>query len=836
MERNSKSNASGSAQASPATPRSKSKSLSILHNPLDGAMVQDEPPVPKLPSAHRLTFADTTVVVPPPPLPIGGIKEIKHIKEGKERKESPSTSKSAIAGSVSVVQAIPTASASPVLNKRPTIKRSYSLKTPSLSANFERKTSNKDITKKPFSTGIISRDEEEEEEEEEEFGHAAHQHHSVPKLPGQNQNQQQPSVNNLVSTSNSPSLPPTPSHVPESQQVSFNQSRGEQFPEENHSHHGLATHFGTHPPKEDHNSSESSGIEAQKHPDGKRRGSILTTASNSIKRSISRSKKPTDTSIKSHGSSLNLSSDMLSRALASYDKYRARAMPDASFLKLPSIGYYNLIHAVLGSLGKVGFVTGTGATCLIAKEYVASSLVKKGKGVSLATVAVPPSNFNPPEGATLRLLFVGSLFVVEGAMWYLILLMQWTPVSTELGIFDCIPATYPTRPTLLKNVPGFLQGDTSLGVLYNYGLPLQDGLIGGWAAWPLAAPSRKFDVERNGLIYAYSVTCGDLEVATPKSNNDIKHPHRIEFQLEQSELWTDRFYAVVKARFPAGHHSWRAHENEDVYQKCVVDYVMGEGHIKFTFVADEWEMVTGGQMDEIVLSGNQLLTKRDPGSVRFFDDVVQYVGSTTKHIETVDWFKEAFTDCMNETWYDPTQQGGLVNMFQWGAGYEESHYDLNQTWQGVAGAMGAMSHYILMQYNGSAVADCRYSGVQESGIIDIPDHVSAIMLVAVIVCFVTQSMQLLRWALTSGGGPKTDRVALVLNSPLLLLFHLRHSITSIIPDIKSGDHSTRSIRKHMKGIFVRLGEDKRTRGEAVGNLIIATPKNVVAMNDKREYN
>ncbi|KAI9330761.1 hypothetical protein BDR26DRAFT_922431 [Obelidium mucronatum] len=801
-----------SDHASPATPRSKSKSLSILHNPL-AALGSDGPPVPKLPSAHRLTFADAAVEVPPPvppsppPPPLGSANQMP-----------------------------------PPASKVATLKRSYSLKTPTLG----RRSSS--AHNGSFKTGIINRDEEEEEEAAaayEIITSAQRLPQSIPKVSSPTGSPGDWAKTTTTATATTAAAPAG-------------------------SHHGLGMIHVAHDVKpiitsdDDEELSVPTPIKLSVvSKSDKRRGSILAAASNSLQRTLSKaSKHKKDMSVKSHGSSLNISNDMLARTLRLYEKYRALIVNSGPFqfiygcavstkfqiyvftlfhtldlvlitVLLPSIGYYNLVHAVLGSLGKVGFFTGYGATYLIAKEYVASSLVKKGKGVPLSTVAVPPTQFNPPEGATLRTLFVGSLFVVEGAMWYLILLMQWTPVSTALGEFDCIPATYPTRPKLLANVPGFLQGDTSLGVLYNYGLPLQDGLIGGWSAWPLAAPSRKFDVEGPGIVYAYMVSCGDLRRASNDTSIASGHPERIEFQLDQSELWTNMYTAMISVRFPARMHNWEQESDHDVIQKCTIAYVMGEGRIKFTFVADEWEMVTGGQIGQIWLE-DQVLHKKDPASIRYFHDVSQYLGPTDKHIEVVDWFVEAFGDCVNNTFYEPTQQGGLVNMYQWGV--QDGKYDMSQTWQGIAGGIGAMSHYILMQYNGSEVASCRYSGIQHSGIIDIPEPVALLMLSTVIICFVTQTMQLLRWALTSGGSAKTDQVALILNSPLLLLYYMRASITSLIPDIKSGDHSTRSIRLHMKTIFVRLGEDKKTRGEPVGNLIISTPKNVLAMSDKREYN
>ncbi|KAI8620081.1 hypothetical protein BC830DRAFT_629795 [Chytriomyces sp. MP71] len=471
--------------------------------------------------------------------------------------------------------------------------------------------------------------------------------------------------------------------------------------------------------------------------------------------------------------------------------------------ELPSISYYNLIHAVLGSLGKISLVAGTYASALIGKEYVAKALVKKGRGIPLSDVAVSKNNFLPAEGLTVRHMFIGSLFLLEAATWYFVLEMQFIPIPTSLGFKPCIPATYTSPPNFLTDVPQFLSGDASMGVVYNYGLPLADGLIGGWAAWPLDNPSSQFDVRGDGVVYTYSVTCGNLQVA-PKMRNVSE----LTMSMSYANLWTNSYTAIISVQFPAGAHSWAQHHNQSVTQSCTMQYVLGSGSVKFTFFADEWNMVTGGQMDQIDISGYSLTQYMD--AQVYFDDVVGRIGSTTMHVDMVGWFVMAFTSCFNGTIYPPTQAGKISQLFQWSA--IDGIYDVNKTWIGISGAVGSIAHYITMQYNGSASTDCEYFGQQGSGTLAVPPLNRSIMLAAVIIGFVCQMMQLLRWALTSGGGPLTDRVAIILNSPLLMLYYMRASITTLIPDIKDQNHSTRSIKNHMSKILVRIGEDKRTRG------------------------
>ncbi|KAJ3210944.1 anaphase-promoting complex subunit Hcn1 [Entophlyctis luteolus] len=602
-------------------------------------------------------------------------------------------------------------------------------------------------------------------------------------------------------------------------------------------------------------SDDSSESEVEVVPSSKRKGSnFRLSTSNNPRRSNSKSAH-------SYGSSMNLSTDLLSKMMKYKEKYTKIVVMNPAYIKiseaisstktqiyflnavhiidiivivvlisfisgstLPTINYYNLIHAILGTLGKFSLVVGTSLSQIIAKEYVARSVIKKSSGVPLCTITRNPRTFNPDEGRLLRQTFIASLFLLEMALWLFVLQIKWTPVSTELGEYPCIPATYPSTPTFLEDIPGFLAGDASLATVYNYGLPLEDGLIGGWAAWPLAAPSFQFDVEGDGIVYAFTVSCGDTEIS--KTNVSALH-----IELIDSFLWTNEYNAVISIKIPAYAHNWFQYANHSVQQKCTVKYVMGTGHIKFTFVADEWEMVTGGQMTQLMIQ-DTIITQRMDTSL-YFDEITKLMGSTTSNIEIVSWFVEVFVACMNGTYFPPTQAGLTSNLFQWGA--SGSFYDLNNTSEGISGAIGSMSHYVLMQYNGSAMTTCLYSGVQSSGIIVVPRYVSIVLLAAAIFCFLCQVMQLLRWALTSSNGSLTDVVAEILDSPLLLLHYFRRSISSVIPDIKNGDHSLRNLDDMFGKINVRLGEDKATRGELAGNAVLDIPNKLVALREKRHY-
>ncbi|KAI8608730.1 hypothetical protein BC830DRAFT_1174169 [Chytriomyces sp. MP71] len=374
----------------------------------------------------------------------------------------------------------------------------------------------------------------------------------------------------------------------------------------------------------------------------------------------------------------------------------------------PSISYYNLVHALLGFLGPIGLAVGMHVAHLISVEYVAGALIKNVKGVPLSLLA--SSNMVPEQGRSLRKMAFWSMLILEGTLWYLLLAMVWTPAKSELGVFGCIPATYPHEDmAFLKNLPGFLEGDATL---------------------------------------------------------------------------------------------------------------------------DEWFMVSGGQLTELVL-GDLVLTQSMPQKL-YFNQILPKIESNSIPSKLIKWFTHALSLCLNGTTYTPTQAGHIANLFQWGR-TAQGLYDINQTRQGLSGSIASMSHYVLLQYDGTQTTNCTYYGVQDSGSIAVGSTCRTILVASCVLCFAAQMMMLLRWALTSGGGHRTDFAVRILKNPLNLLYFFRHGVTAMIPSRKDGDHSRRKIRQHMASIYVRLGEDQRTRAEKVGIIVIGAPKKTLKLSESRPY-
>ncbi|KAJ3071871.1 hypothetical protein HDU98_004677 [Podochytrium sp. JEL0797] len=351
-------------------------------------------------------------------------------------------------------------------------------------------------------------------------------------------------------------------------------------------------------------------------------------------------------------------------------------------------------------------ISGYILTQLIGKDYVANSLINNDKGVELSSFALDAKLFVPKDGRQLRHLYLASMWLLEAALWVLLLQVKWEGIVTDMGVFPCIPATYLNERDLF-HMKDFVEGSASLATIYNYGLPLSDGLVGGFAAWPLAAPGFQFNVQGDGPVYAFKIVCSDsipVGASPPIGPRDVLSSQILSSMVDASTLT-----ATFSLRIPAHDHNMANFIDRDLVQTCNMTYVITTGLVKFTFVADEWQMVTGGKMQEIEMS-NQLVVSQEMSPKLSFEQFMIGLtpGTNVQDVIIMTGFYDALS-CLNLTSFSPTQAGKISQLFKWAQNLE-GQYDVSQMWQGLAGAIGAISHFQLNQYDGSKTDNCIYSG------------------------------------------------------------------------------------------------------------------------------
>lgn len=77
----------------------------------------------------------------------------------------------------------------------------------------------------------------------------------------------------------------------------------------------------------------------------------------------------------------------------------------------------------------------------------------------------------------------------------------------------CIPPTYNSSRISIP-ASSFSQGAVNQATIYSYGIPLADGIIGGWGGWPLVTPNTEFSIKHSGIVYLLSVDCSEVYPAT----------------------------------------------------------------------------------------------------------------------------------------------------------------------------------------------------------------------------------------------------------------------------------------------------------------------------------
>jgi hypothetical protein len=68
--------------------------------------------------------------------------------------------------------------------------------------------------------------------------------------------------------------------------------------------------------------------------------------------------------------------------------------------------------------------------------------------------------------------------------------LDWRPVKSSVGNYACNPPTYPNgfNFTMEGDLEHYLNGEMRPGNVYSYGMPLHNGMIGGWGAKPTDRP------------------------------------------------------------------------------------------------------------------------------------------------------------------------------------------------------------------------------------------------------------------------------------------------------------------------------------------------------------
>ncbi|KAJ3017764.1 UNVERIFIED_CONTAM: hypothetical protein HDU68_011491 [Siphonaria sp. JEL0065] len=491
---------------------------------------------------------------------------------------------------------------------------------------------------------------------------------------------------------------------------------------------------------------------------------------------------------------------------------------------LPSIQFYNLIHAVVSFQGKLLLLMGWDLARLVRKGFAAVELINEKKGVPMTEIA----NVDPESCRQVNRLFLFCLLLVEMGLWIMSYFMDWEPVETYLGSYGCTTPSYLVPWNFTDDLPQWAASNAQLAILESYGLPLASGLIGSQGAIPNIAPSPMFQMTGPGITFLIESVCENAIVSKgPNSTTTTSH-------LLTNQYWGQLFNFDVQLKFPAGSHNMHKYIEHDLLQRCHVALVTGISETTFQYTCDNWGTITANSILEINVN-SKLVIKA--GSSVLFDFGVIHAAlgdSELTYQNTTSWIAEAVNIVLeSDNMQNPNSRGAVAAIMRWGQDVN-GYYDPKATWKGLAVAVGIVSHYVLAQSDGTSKTMCDYKGNDGYGVIYAPPWTLLILIVTLICGLLMEVIVVVSWMLVVGGGEGVDRCVAMIDNPLRTLYYMRGSAGRLVTKIAGNDIGHISLLQHLAKVNLRFGEDKTTRGNEVGTLILDDPSNVIKFSRKRK--
>ncbi|KAJ3066024.1 hypothetical protein HDU98_010637 [Podochytrium sp. JEL0797] len=491
---------------------------------------------------------------------------------------------------------------------------------------------------------------------------------------------------------------------------------------------------------------------------------------------------------------------------------------------LPSIRFYNLIHAVVALQGKLLLALGWELSHLVKKGFAALEMKNEKKGIPLTDVAF----VNPQGCRSINRMFLGVLVMIECGLWILSFLMDWSPVATYLGNYACSPLQY-NQPFIFttNDLSTWVDADLEFATIYEYGLPMASGIIGGTPSIPLFSPAVNFQMEGPGVAYMIQTTCNNATVS--HAHNTTKSTSQILFQ----QMWGSVYTAGIQITMPAGTHGWKEYTQHDLTQECQFTVVSGAAEIQMLYITDIWGVIVPVGISKMTVGGISL-TQANSLSLDFGVIHHAFGESETTYQDITQDIARGVQMVLNST--DLKSDVAITKyaqLFDWGMNPTTGLYDPSITWRSVSAAIGIVGHYVLDQNNGGAINElCPYMGTAGLGTIEAPALIATILLV-LLICGTTMMVVVTSaWLLVVGGGEHIDRCVQMIDDPLRTIYYMRDS--DLVTTIRGNDIGRISLEQHLSKVNVRFGELKSTRGNEVGSLTLNEPSKVVKLSRSRK--
>ncbi|KAI8904880.1 hypothetical protein EDD86DRAFT_212991 [Gorgonomyces haynaldii] len=287
---------------------------------------------------------------------------------------------------------------------------------------------------------------------------------------------------------------------------------------------------------------------------------------------------------------------------------------------------------------------------------------------------------------------------------------KWMPLETLYNTSGCIPATYPKKPIILPDTGNFLQGEMDFATINSYGIPLQDGIIGGWSAWPLEVPSTTFSISSKGVGYLVRVHCFNPTAATVTQRGVVLRLSNYTID----DLTVSGYLTVyTPPNSMILDNGLKVDGTNGYNQKCKYEIIFTNAIIRFQFVSDEWGMLLGNQLLTMTI-GSKQATKEDSGQLYYSQFEKQTTDCGTPFPK---YFLELMQQVFDGQMYLSSQGSVVCNLLGWSTRPDGYYHNADMD-QGIAGILAASARYLLVQYDGAARGACEYYSYNGAGIMD----------------------------------------------------------------------------------------------------------------------
>ncbi|KAJ3205498.1 hypothetical protein HDU82_005161 [Entophlyctis luteolus] len=429
--------------------------------------------------------------------------------------------------------------------------------------------------------------------------------------------------------------------------------------------------------------------------------------------------------------------------------------------------------------------------------------------------------------------FIISLWVVMPGIWVY-------NFMSKLMTGMCVPPVY-ENATLPEgiDISNYVQGDIDFAQVYNYGLPLADGLVGGWPGWPLVDPMDSFQISGSGPVFVLQVLC-DNGIPNPDSDPGIYTTTSLEI------ISSDNRGAMMQLtlEFPA--QSVYDDVADDVanytlVQKCTLVLGVGSGQMSFTFVADQWQMITNGQIVSVKSQKNEFSASYPTSINSYSTDAHTGFAKYPDTFKVLPIIMESITLLFGNNSFSPSQGASFCNLLSEGT-WPDGYYHTSSTYRGVSVGIGAAVHFALMQYSSTTEpVSCDYYGLVGAGILTIPQiaiylSASCSAMACLVKCF-----EIMWWfmAQTSLDYESYRRARRALRHPMRFAIDAAEMLATGMEAGERGDDicdatTTRAIEE-LGNSRIMYGEDIVTREMKVGHLRIAEYGKVKSILPGKKY-